>query len=96
MLQKSESEDFYSRFHEQLETSQAWPGDYLFKFIVKTNTDHKAQLLSIFEGKKITLTEKASRKQNYVSLSIVAHFDKAEEVVAIYRLANQIKGIFVL
>ncbi len=96
MLQNTESEEFYSRFHEQLEASQAWPGEYLFKFIVKTNTDHKTQLLSFFEGRKAKLSEKASRKQNYVSLSILARFDKAEEVVTIYRQANQIKGIFVL
>ena len=96
MAQNAASEDFYSRFHEQLEASQAWPGNYLFKFIIKTNTDHKERLLSLFEGKEAKLTEKSSRKQNYVSLSIVTHLKQAEEVVQIYRQANQIKGIFVL
>ncbi|MEL0301581.1 MAG: hypothetical protein VW976_06835 [Flavobacteriaceae bacterium] len=35
MLPKENPEEFYSRFHEQLLNSQEWPGDYLFKFILR-------------------------------------------------------------
>jgi len=32
----TKSEDFYSRFKDQLLESQDWPGIYIFKFIVKS------------------------------------------------------------
>ena len=50
----NKSDSFYSRFKDQLLESQSWPGIYLFKFIVKNNSDESEQLkkhLKNYEGK---------------------------------------------
>ena len=38
MNSKEKADDFYERFQKQLEESQNWPGLYMFKFIVKSNS----------------------------------------------------------
>ena len=40
----TKSEDFYSRFKDQLLESQDWPGIYIFKFIVKDKSEEYDQL----------------------------------------------------
>ena len=47
----SDSEDFYSRFYEQLNLSQKWPGSYLFKFIVKSESSQLEDIKSFFRKK---------------------------------------------
>ena len=52
MLNTSDDkEKFYSRFSDQLSQSQSWPGIYLFKFIVKSESDNLSKLKSIFSKK---------------------------------------------
>ena len=57
MHSNTSSEDFYSRFYDQLLESQNWPGFYLFKFIVKSESPHLEDLKSFFEGKKQLIME---------------------------------------
>ena len=40
--------DFYQRFQKQLEESQNWPGLYMFKFIVKSNSHQVDKLKDLF------------------------------------------------
>ena len=41
--------DFYERFQKQLEESQNWPGLYMFKFIVKSNSLQIDKLKDLFK-----------------------------------------------
>ena len=61
-------EEFYSRFFDQLSQSQSWPGIYLFKFIVKSESDNLSKLKSIFSKKDAMLSEKKSAKKNLLVL----------------------------
>ena len=61
-------EEFYSRFFDQLSQSQSWPGIYLFKFIVKSESDNLNKLKSIFSTKKAFFFEKKSSKNKFTSL----------------------------
>ena len=56
-------EEFYSRFFDQLSQSQSWPGIYLFKFIVKSESDNLIKLKEIFSTKKAFFYEKKSSKK---------------------------------
>ena len=61
-------EEFYSRFFDQLSQSQSWPGIYLFKFIVKSESDNLIKLKEIFSTKKAFFYEKKSSKKNLLAL----------------------------
>ena len=62
MNSNKQSEDFYSRFYDQLLESQKWPGFYLFKFIVKSESPHLNDLKSFFNSKEAEFSEKKSSK----------------------------------
>ena len=38
MIPQQNQEEFYSRFLQKLESSQKWPGKFMFKFILKENS----------------------------------------------------------
>ena len=81
--------EFYDRLKTSLETSQKWPGTYLFKFIVPN--DKKAELLGLLPLGSIDLKE--SRSGNYVAISLTAMMGSAREVVEIYQRVSTISGI---
>ena len=54
---KENPEEFYSRFHEQLLNSQEWPGDYLFKFILREGEVKKDVLKEMFTQKSAVFQE---------------------------------------
>ena len=60
MLSSDNSEEFYSRFHEQLLTSQVWPGKYMFKFIVRAGGISPEELKHLFIKTDAQFSEKQS------------------------------------
>ncbi|MGB2475994.1 MAG: DUF493 family protein [Flavobacteriaceae bacterium] len=96
MLPKENSEDFYSRFHEQLLVSQDWPGNYLFKFIVRSGEDSQSALVALFNHLETKITHKASSKKTYVSISVLVKMHNPMEVINLYKAANKIKGVITL
>ena len=96
MLPKENSEEFYSRFHEQLTASQSWPGKYLFKFILRLGQAEETQLEELFNATDAVFTKKASSKKTYVSLSVMVTMENPDAVIAIYRKVQQLKGVITL
>tara|TARA_A100001011_G_scaffold400858_1_gene520041 strand:- start:29344 stop:29634 length:291 start_codon:yes stop_codon:yes gene_type:complete len=96
MYSNSHSEDFYSRFYNQLLESQNWPGFYLFKFIVKSESPHLDDLKSLFDPNKAEFTEKKSSKKTFTSLSIKIKMSKPDHVINIYKKSSKMKGIISL
>lgn len=96
MLSKENPEEFYSRFHEQLLASQKWPGPYLFKFILRDGETDENVLIKLFDGIKAKFTKKQSSKKTFTSISVMAQIEDPDAVIAIYRKAQQIKGLITL
>ena len=96
MHSNTSSEDFYSRFYDQLLESQNWPGFYLFKFIVKSESPHLEDLKSFFDPKKAVFLEKTSSKNTFTSLSIKIKMSKPEQVIDIYKKSSKLEGIISL
>ena len=97
MLNNSDDkEKFYSRFSDQLSHSQSWPGIYLFKFIVKSESDNLSKLKSIFSKKDAMLSEKKSAKKKFTSLSVKVNLNSPEDVIEIYKTCSKLKGIIAL
>lgn len=96
MLPKDNSEEFYSRFHEQLMVSQSWPGKYLFKFILRIGQVEEEQLRVIFKQTDAVFTKKASSKKNYISLSVLVTMDNPDAVISIYKHVQTMNGVITL
>ncbi len=84
--------DAYHSFKNKLDETHEWPSSYLFKFVVPEAK--KGELLSIMPAGLVQ--ERSSANQKYVSISLNAMMDSAEEVVAVYRSAAKIEGIVTL
>ena len=89
-------EEFYSRFFDQLTQSQSWPGIYLFKFIVESESENLSKLKSIFSVKKAFFFEKKSSKNKFTSLSIKVNMNSPKEVIEIYKTCSELKGVIAL
>ena len=92
----TESESFYSRFRNQLILSQNWPGTYLFKFVVKSESPHLDKLKLLFDSYHPQFTVKQSSKKTFTSLSIRVRMDSADQVIKIYKQASHLEGVMAL
>ena len=92
----TKSEEFYSRFLEQLINSQEWPGIYLFKFVVKSESSHLINLKLLFDGLNPDFSEKQSSKKTFTSLSIKLKMNSADNVIKIYKKASALEGVMAL
>jgi putative lipoic acid-binding regulatory protein len=88
--------DFYSRFHEQLQNSQPWPGEYMFKFIFKKGSSSRHQLEEMFDSSGATINLKPSSKGAYISMSITTTMANPEAVIAIYKKVEQLQDVITL
>ena len=93
---QTKSDNFYSRFYDQLLESQSWPGIYLFKFIVKAESQHLKTLKNFFNNLDPIFSEKSSSKNKFTSLSVKVKMDKPESVIRIYKKAADLEGIITL
>ena len=93
---KEDPEEFYSRFKIELEKSQSWPGLFLFKFILKTDSTHFETLKSFFKDKEAKWKHKSSSKKKFVSISVHVDMESPEEVIALYLKANKLDGVISL
>jgi putative lipoic acid-binding regulatory protein len=96
MLPKENPEEFYSRFHEQLLNSQDWPGQYLFKFILREGEVNEQVLKDMFTQNEAVFSKKASSKKTFTSLSVKVIMEDPDAVIAIYKKAQKIKGLITL
>jgi hypothetical protein len=80
------------KFRDLLEESYQWPDYYEFKFIIKvTDKHHVVEKLIGFQ-----IIETSSKNGNYISISARKLMTSTDEVIAIYELMGQIKGVISL
>lgn len=96
MVSKNDNADFYKGLEEQLVDSQQWPGPYLFKFIVKSDSSHIETIRFFFQTMDANFTVKHSSKKNFVSLSAKVLMESPKAVIVIYRKMGQLDGVMAL
>jgi putative lipoic acid-binding regulatory protein len=96
MSKTTTTNSFYNRLREQLLESADWPSNYLFKFILPTDDEKKATVLSIFANHPVQITERNSSKNTYVSISIEGVFESPDQIIAKYKAVAQIEGVIQL
>jgi putative lipoic acid-binding regulatory protein len=96
MNSKENPDDFYERFLQQLEESQNWPGLYMFKFIVKSNSNQIDKLKDLFNNPSEGVSLVNSSKNKFQSLTITIEMKSPLEVIAIYKKASEFEGVIIL
>lgn len=79
-------------FKEKLDNIHAWPSLYMFKFIVPVGKEEEIEQLF----PKNEVKTKHSRQGNYISLTAKLMINSSEEVINIYKKANEVQGVIAL
>lgn len=97
MQSSNNSEEFYTKLKSQLYETSSWPTAYLFKFIV-TSDQHKVDAIeSVFDNLGAVINNTASKKGNYVSISIHVVMKDPEAVIEKYKLISRdVEGVISL
>ena len=85
------SDEFYKRFLKKLEISHSWPGMYMFKFIMPSNSSYIEELILIFKDLEINISRKFSSNKTFLSISINTKLNFPEEVINIYKKTSHFK-----
>ena len=96
MNSKENPDDFYERFQKQLEESQNWPGLYMFKFIVKSNSEQIVILKALFKNPSEGVSLVNSSKNKFQSLTITIEMKSPLDVIEIYKKASEFEGVIIL
>ena len=81
------------KFKELLNEEYSWPTRYTFKFIVKSA--YQKDVENLFKN-KVEIVSKPSSGDKYVSVTIYAQMNSANNILAIYDMATVIPGIISL
>ena len=96
MNSRENPSEFYKRFLNQLESSQEWPGLYIFKFILKSESKELLKLKKIFEKIDNDFSIVNSSKNNFKSLTFKTKMKSPQEVIQIYKKVRLLKGVIIL
>jgi uncharacterized protein len=89
------TEEELEKFKQKLSESMAFPGVYMFKFIVKSENRSIALVENLFEVGADILT-KESGKGKYTSVTAKVVVITVDEIIEVYRKAAKIKDIMFL
>lgn len=95
-MDKEKADAFYSRLKEELLINNAWPADYLYKFIVPTDATKIEQIHRIFDNTGAVIESKKSSKGKYTSLSVTVHLKDPDAVILKYKEVGEVKGVISL
>jgi putative lipoic acid-binding regulatory protein len=89
-------EEFYKRLREQLAESTTWPSDYLYKFIIESDSEKIDQIHKIFDNTGAVIESKQSKKGKYTSVSITVNLKNPDEVIEKYKDVGKVEGVISL
>lgn len=88
------SEEFYARLKQELEnTTESWPLEYLYKFIVPAKEESVKFIDTIFDGLGAVITTNQSKTGKYTSISINVLMPNADLIIEKYKEVSSIEGI---
>jgi len=97
MSEAKDPEKFYEKLKSQLKDTSMWPNEYLYKFIVSTNSHQVKVIENIFNNMGAVITTKNSKNGNYVSVSINVKMKNPEAVIQKYReVGEKVEGVISL
>ncbi|WP_047245457.1 DUF493 family protein [Maribacter thermophilus] len=95
-MTEKNSDEFYAKLKEQLTETANWPSDYLYKFIVLSDTEKIQRIHKIFDNTGAVIELKKSKKGKYTSVSITVNLKNPDEVIIKYKEVGAIEGVISL
>jgi len=91
------AEEFYKKLKVQLEDTNTWPSEYLYKFIVLSKGDKIKQIEDLFDNTGAVINTTESKKGKYTSVSINVVMKDPDAVIDKYKeVAANIEGVISL
>jgi putative lipoic acid-binding regulatory protein len=91
------TQEFYERLRLELNTStDEWPLQYLFKFIVPSEDEKIEAVENAFNDLGAVINTKRSKTGKYTSISIDVPMQNAQEIIDQYLKVSTIEGIISL
>lgn len=88
------TEEFYARLREELNnTTEKWPTEYLYKFIVPTDAEKILAVEEAFNGMGAVIETTQSKTGKYTSISINVVMASADAIIEKYTAVSTIDGI---
>ena len=81
----SKSDEFYNKLQLQLGSTNTWPDFYLYKFIIKSESDNLKLIKVIFKDSKPQIKIKSSKNNKYSSISIKVFMKSPLDIIDIYK-----------
>jgi uncharacterized protein len=91
--QKETAEIFYERLKTELDNSNSWPAEYLFKFIVPTLENNIQFVENKFNNLGAVIKTTQSKTAKFTSISIDVTMNNADQIIEKYKAVSTIKGI---
>ncbi|KAB1154329.1 DUF493 family protein [Flavobacterium luteum] len=90
---EKEVAEFYERLKVELDMSNTWPAEYLFKFIVPSVDDNVIRVEEAFNCMGAIIKTTKSKTGKFTSVSIDVTVNNSQEVIDKYQEVSTIKGI---
>ncbi|CAN1516055.1 Uncharacterised protein family UPF0250 [Flavobacteriaceae bacterium] len=91
-----DTKEFYERLKTELNNSNTWPAEYLFKFIVPTDQEKIEKVENAFNSMGAVIETKNSKTGKYTSISIDVQMPNAQKIIDKYLELSTVKGIISL
>ena len=85
--------EFYERLRVELNNSNTWPAEYLFKFIVPSIGQNVLEVENTFNNIGAIIKTTTSKTAKFTSISIDVSMNSAEAIIEKYQQLSNIKGI---
>ncbi|MEO0058674.1 MAG: hypothetical protein RLZZ312_321 [Bacteroidota bacterium] len=89
----NDTDAFYERLKTELDNSNTWPTEYLFKFIVPTTADNVEIVEKAFNNLGAIIKTTKSRTAKFTSISIDVTMESAQQIIQKYQDVSHIVGI---
>lgn len=93
---EKETREFYERLKTELDMSNTWPAEYLYKFIVPTESDNVKRVEEAFDCMGAVIKTTKSKTGKFTSISVDVTMKDAQEIIDKYIEVSTIKGIISL
>lgn len=90
------TEEFYERLKVELDLSNTWPAEYLFKFIVPTDKEKIQKVEAAFDCMGAVIKTTKSKTGKFTSISIDVQMKDAQEIIDKYIEVSTVEGIISL
>lgn len=90
------TEDFFERLKTELDNSNTWPAEYLFKFIVPSEDEKISQIETNFDRLGAVIKTTKSKNGKFTSVSVNVTMESSQQIIDKYVAVSEIEGIISL